>query len=1499
MPTEKPRKLPEDGSDTFGVRFGRLVKRRRGEEGLTQLKLAGLAFGDEEKANRISEIENGMRSRPQQKTVDALTVALNLAESDIDACIPQKDFRRTKHISLPNQPPRRLTGRSEVISRVEVAMSSAVTPKVVAITGMAGVGKSTIALDYAWRYLENYSIVWWIVSDSAVSITSGLVALAQALKLLDVKKSHPEGAWLKALNDWFPDADDTLLIFDGPSDLDLLKESVPVIKSCSVLITCRSPISTPYVSDEIAIDTWTSEEAVEYIQTYTGSKEERPCFELAQLLGGLPLALEQAVGYCREVGCSIPSYVQLFQTNAERLLRRKPKSGAEAVWVTFEISVYRLAEVNTTASQFLFTLSCFDAGPIPLKFFGNSSTSPLSGLDEFEVNDVIQVLVEFALIKRLDIYDTIRDQIGFDCVQLHTLVQAVARSLSNPEHFEAAFSSFCSGYPTSQNDPEEFPELRIRSTLIQSFVNECNKLSDNDRVRLVLTMVQDARYRAFGEADYKGASKRSLESLNILNPLHNMKNIGVITSSVQRNLAGYLNNLENDEGKSEARKIYKDVAEYVRSLWGENSPLYARSLIDLAEIAIGSSDSSSKSDAITIANKAVTICENSILTEENEEIKSSNLQLLGSIKRSYASILLHTKDRSHQRVAIGILDNMLADKLVVSSLNQIEMAEIFVLRGTLKWSTEQWNGAEQDLKRAIEIFNLHLDEQHESISLANIALKGVLARRSGPFSSDASLSNDADTIDARVNLAFEMAAQGNHADAEKEFRAVYKLCQDLEPLGEERHSSTLHSRYNMADQMGLQGKYLEAEKEFRAVWEILRRADVLGEEHPDTLRARSKMAEQLWKLGKVEEAGLEILAIWQIESRPDILGEEHPDALKSRADYAYLLSEQRNHKEAEAEYRAIFETYRLSSEFGEIHSETLLSRYKVAGQISLQGRHKEAEDEFRAVWEVERRADILGEKHPSTLDTRSMVAQQISAQGRPEEAEREFRRIWEHQRDPDVLGEEHRDTITSQERIANELWKQGQHIEAETELRAIYEIKRRPRVFGELHPDTLGTRLAIAQQIGCQGRHAEAERELQSLWNVMRDPEVLGSDHRTTVKTKFNMAHQIAAQGRHVEAEQEFRAVLEVERRKEVLGESHFQTLNTRLRLAEQISAQGRHEEAGKEFFTVWEVGKDVLGEQHQVTLSALTGLAQQHAKLRKHTEAEVSFKALWEAQSKPEVLGVKHPNTLNTLHSLAQQIGAQGRHIEAERQLHSVLELMRQSDALGDDHTWTLTVHHNLAGQIAAQGRHKDAEREFSIVAAAFKEALGTNHPNTVTTRCSLGVQISAQERHEEAERVFREVCHTLRNHTDVGPGDLRTLIAQGNAAREAAYLGRLEDAKNELYEVWSSIVGMSNSDETHLFANNARANLARVLGSLERYDEAEMHLRAAINSRRVGGDTIEDECHRLRWTFFHAEILDNCEEYDTASGLLEGIDDRFAEFMVPTHYWRRELLDYVKRRN
>jgi len=89
-----------------------------------------------------------------------------------------------------------------------------------------------------------------------------------------------------------------------------------------------------------------------------------------------------------------------------------------------------------------------------------------------------------------------------------------------------------------------------------------------------------------------------------------------------------------------------------------------------------------------------------------------------------------------------------------------------------------------------------------------------------------------DTLATRFSIAQQLAARGNHAEAEREFRDL--LPHLRRKLGPD-HPDTLATWFSIAQQLAARGDHAGAEKEFRYMLPHLRRK--LGPDHPNTLAA--------------------------------------------------------------------------------------------------------------------------------------------------------------------------------------------------------------------------------------------------------------------------------------------------------------------------------------------------------------------------------------------------------------------------------------------------------------------------------------------------------------------------------------------------------------------------------------------------------------------------------------------------------------------------------------
>lgn len=69
------------------------------------------------------------------------------------------------------------TGRLEQLSELRRRLLSGGTSSVQALSGLGGVGKTTLAIEYAYRFAGAYELAWWISADQEALIGEQITAL--------------------------------------------------------------------------------------------------------------------------------------------------------------------------------------------------------------------------------------------------------------------------------------------------------------------------------------------------------------------------------------------------------------------------------------------------------------------------------------------------------------------------------------------------------------------------------------------------------------------------------------------------------------------------------------------------------------------------------------------------------------------------------------------------------------------------------------------------------------------------------------------------------------------------------------------------------------------------------------------------------------------------------------------------------------------------------------------------------------------------------------------------------------------------------------------------------------------------------------------------------------------------------------------------------------------------------------------------------------------------
>jgi hypothetical protein len=131
------------------------------------------------------------------------------------------------------------TGREDLLAALQGARTEA-QPVVLTqvLRGLGGVGKTQLALEYAYRYGGTYRLVWWVRAEDPATLASDYAALAAPLQLPEQAASdQPET--IAAVRRWLERQEGWLLILDNAPAPAAVHDYLPRSPRGHVLITSR------------------------------------------------------------------------------------------------------------------------------------------------------------------------------------------------------------------------------------------------------------------------------------------------------------------------------------------------------------------------------------------------------------------------------------------------------------------------------------------------------------------------------------------------------------------------------------------------------------------------------------------------------------------------------------------------------------------------------------------------------------------------------------------------------------------------------------------------------------------------------------------------------------------------------------------------------------------------------------------------------------------------------------------------------------------------------------------------------------------------------------------------------------------------------------------------------------------------------------------------------------------------------------------------------------
>lgn len=119
------------------------------------------------------------------------------------------DSQAVQYYRIPFELNPRFWGREQALQAVEEALDpeeGAGSLKALALHGMGGVGKTQIALQYANRNHQLYSVMLWIAAQNTISMGKSFRDIAQDLGLVKGEEIEDAVAAIRKVKNWLTQA---------------------------------------------------------------------------------------------------------------------------------------------------------------------------------------------------------------------------------------------------------------------------------------------------------------------------------------------------------------------------------------------------------------------------------------------------------------------------------------------------------------------------------------------------------------------------------------------------------------------------------------------------------------------------------------------------------------------------------------------------------------------------------------------------------------------------------------------------------------------------------------------------------------------------------------------------------------------------------------------------------------------------------------------------------------------------------------------------------------------------------------------------------------------------------------------------------------------------------------------------------------------------------------------------------------------------------------------
>ena len=338
---------------------------------------------------------------------------------------------------VPYQKNEHFTGRQSLLAKLCEKLCDTAPKQYnhrVALYGLGGVGKTQIALEYVYTHRALHDRIYWLSGVDQATLLSGFQEIAKRTRCIDETMDLNPSDVAKSVLSWLNQQSDWLLVIDNLDDPTVVEDYLPERSPGRLtLVTTRNPNSDEFQAEAFEVGVLDNDDAIELlsIRSKVGPMGDTPqakaeAAEIVREVGCLPLAIEQAGAYIREISKDIFKFLPSYRKNRKTHHTRIPKGNwkyAKSIATTWRLSFQQVEQNNRAASRLLKLLAFLNPDGIMTDFLEagkDGLDADLQALisDTDSLYEALSELERFSIIQRQNYDDGQR-------IFIHRLVQSV------------------------------------------------------------------------------------------------------------------------------------------------------------------------------------------------------------------------------------------------------------------------------------------------------------------------------------------------------------------------------------------------------------------------------------------------------------------------------------------------------------------------------------------------------------------------------------------------------------------------------------------------------------------------------------------------------------------------------------------------------------------------------------------------------------------------------------------------------------------------------------------------------------------------------------------------------------------------------------------------------------------------------------------------------------------------------------------------------------------